>query len=240
MRKQIVVLHSGGQDSTTCLAWAIDTWSAAQIHPVLFNYNQRHSVEMQQALIITEKLRIPNRTQVIPVEALDLLAGAALTNSAIDVALDATDTGNEYAAKRGLPSTFIPGRNMLFFTLAAAYGTKVGADTLVTGVCATDRAGYPDCRVEFVKAAGDALSLALDEQVHMIAPLLRRSKAETWALADQLGVLDLIVEDTHTCYHGDRSKRWDWGYGCGECPACTERQLGWDLWTASRMKARLP
>ena len=245
--KDVVVLHSGGQDSTTALAWAIAQWGRRHIYPVTFDYGQRHAVEMEQADKITSALDVPE-AHVIDAGALRDLGAAALTNTNIDVELKASpDRGgapmteyNTYAAEHNLPSTFVPGRNMLFFTLAAAYGAGFGSSTLVTGVCATDRAGYPDCRVEFVSAAERALTLALDEDVHILAPLLRRSKSDTFALAEELGVLELVLEQTHTCYHGDRSQRHDWGYGCGECPACDERRRGWEEFRHSKFVNKLP
>jgi 7-cyano-7-deazaguanine synthase len=241
----IVVLHSGGQDSTTSLAWAIKQWGRERIYPLLFDYGQRHSIEMACALRVCKDLGV-RTPEVLTVEALDHLGGAALTNSDISVSADAkrheTLAMNEYAAAHGLPSTFVPGRNMLFFTLAAAYGAKIGASELVTGVCQADRAGYPDCRAEFVGAAERALSLALDQTTRIIAPLLRRTKAETWALAEKLDVLDLVINKTHTCYEGvhDDEHLHEWGYGCGECPACEERARGYEKFREDSMLSRLP
>lgn len=225
-----VVLHSGGQDSTTCLAWAIEEFGRDNVYPVSFDYRQKHAVELGQAQKICKKFRVRDPYR-IDASALSQLSSAALTNSEIEVSADASGTGNVFAEEHGLPSTFVPGRNMLFFTLAMAYGAKMGIYDLVTGVCEADDAGYPDCRASFVAAAEDALCEALDEpKVFIHAPLLRRSKAETFSLAAELGVLNTILEDTHTCYHGDRSKRFPWGYGCGECPACKERENGWNYY----------
>lgn len=223
-----VVLHSGGQDSSTCLAWAIDRWGKDNVYPVAFDYVQRHSVELKQAEAVCRELgvRFPVR---IPATGLAYIGGAALTNQEIEVNTNAKDTGNVYAEEHGLPSTFVPGRNLLFFTLAAAFGAKMGIYTLVTGVCEADDAGYPDCRESFVRSAEKTLRLALDEPwVEVHAPLLHRSKAETFELAAELGVLEMVLEHTHTCYNGDRSHRHPWGYGCGECGACQERAKGWD------------
>ena len=226
-RDGAVVLHSGGQDSTTCLAWAISHWGRENIFPLSFNYGQRHIIELEAAAKTAERLTVRPR-RVLPVPALNILGAAALTNSKISVNANAKGTGNVYAEEHDLPSTFIPGRNMLFFTLGIAYAAKLGIHNLVTGVCETDRAGYPDCRAEFVSAAQNALRLALDDDfLNIYAPLVHRSKAETFLLAEELGVLDTILELTHTCYYGDRSNRFDWGYGCGECPACHERSHGW-------------
>lgn len=226
--EKAVVLFSGGQDSTTCLVWAIDKWGPSNVFPVLFNYGQRHAVELAQAGIILSKLLPGHEPVMLDVAALNQIGGAALTDPGVDVNVDAADTGNVYAEAHGLPSTFVPGRNMLFLTLALAYGARHGAYNLVTGVCEADEAGYPDCRKPFVEAARYALALAIDEkQVQVHAPLIKATKAETFKLAEDLGVLDLVLEETHTCYHGNRDVRLDWGYGCGECGSCVERAKGY-------------
>jgi len=227
-----VVLLSGGQDSTTCLAWAKGMWD--RVHTLAFDYSQKHSVELKQAAKIADLFGVESHT-VLPVEALKRLGHAALTDSDIEVELEAgNDSANYWAADHGLPSTFVPGRNMIFFTLGAAHAAHLGHQNIVTGVCEQDRAGYPDCRAEFVEAAQEALSLALDDRFLIHAPLLQRSKAETWALADELGILDVIVEHTHTCYHGERSRTHPWGAGCGECPACDERRKGFEKYISSK------
>lgn len=222
-----VVLLSGGQDSTTCLAWAIELWGAPNVHPVAFRYGQRHAIELRCAERVCHELGV-RQPWVLPIEALSDLSAAALTSKDIPVDVDAAGTGNVFAESHDLPSTFVPGRNVLFLTLALAYGAKAGIYDLVTGVCETDRAGYPDCRKEFVVSLEETLSLALTEDVCIHAPLLKRSKAETFLLADELGVLDTILELTHTCYEGNRDNRFDWGYGCGACGACVERRDGWE------------
>jgi 7-cyano-7-deazaguanine synthase len=193
---------------------------------VAFRYGQRHRVELEcgKRVIAAFGAREP---YLIHVEALGQLAGNALTNPEIAVARDASRGGNEFAARHGLPSTFVPGRNLLFLTLAAAYGTQLGVFDLVTGVCEADAAGYPDCRVPFVVATREAISAALGEEVRIHTPLIDSSKAETFALAERLGVLDVIVRETHTCYEGDRDRWHAWGFGCGWCPACEERANGW-------------
>lgn len=221
-----IVLLSGGQDSTTVLAWALRDLGEART--VSFDYGQRHRVELEQSEKISKTLGAQSHI-VLPVEALKVLGGAALTNDGIAVEAEAgPDSLNMHAFNHGLPSTFVPGRNMLFLTLAAAYGAKFGIYDLVTGVCGQDRAGYPDCRAEFVTAAEVALTAALDEKVTITAPLLDYTKAQTWSLAEELGVLDVIIELTHTCYHGEHNLRFEWGFGCGVCPACEERARGWE------------
>lgn len=223
----VVVLHSGGQDSSTVLAWAAQKWGPEEVHPVSFFYDQKHQIELDCAVKVTSQLGISGGF-VMRLDILRDLGAAALTNPDIEVNSDATGTGNIHAETHGLPSTFVPGRNMLFLTLAAAYGAQHGVYDLVTGVCETDAAGYPDCRKSFVIAAENALTEALDEEVTVHAPLVELSKAQTFDLADTLGVLDMILKDTHTCYRGDRTHMFEWGYGCGECPACGERSLGWE------------
>jgi len=221
-----IVLLSGGQDSTTALGWALREWGPART--VAFDYGQRHRVELEQSAKISEMLGAESHV-VLPLEALKVLGGAALTNDSIEVEETATaESLNSHAWAHGLPSTFVPGRNMLFLTLAAAYGAKFGIYDLVTGVCGQDRAGYPDCRAEFVRAAEIALSVALDEPVSIYAPLVDQTKAQTWALAEDLGILDVVIEQSHTCYHGERTVLHEWGYGCAACPACAERRRGWE------------
>lgn len=235
--EQVVVLFSGGQDSTTCLAWAISEYGKENIRTLGFDYGQRHQVEVQAAYDISAALEMPHPHYVMPVEVLKILSGAALTNPNIEVeAVASEESGNQFAYKHKLPSTFVPGRNMLFLTLAAAYGAHRGIYTLVTGVCQADDAGYPDCRESFILAAEAALAEALDEDIVVEAPLLKINKSGTWALADRYGVLDLVVNLTHTCYHGvhDDDHKHEWGYGCAECPACTERANGFREYMATK------
>lgn len=231
MGTQAVVLHSGGQDSTTCLAWAIDKYGPDNVHPLIVDYGQRHAVELEQARLIVDQLLPGRKAREVQLAVLRDLGAAALTSDTIEINTDATGTGNQYAADHDLPSTFVPGRNLLFLTVAAAYGATLGAYDLVTGVCAADEAGYPDCRPQFISDATLALTTALDERVTIHAPLLYLTKADTFQLADDLGVLDLILEETHTCYRGDRSTRHPWGYGCGTCGSCQERAAGWATFT---------
>jgi len=236
-----VVLFSGGQDSTTCLVQALRTWRPENVHAVAFNYGQRHKTELMCATDIAYRLGIGHHLHVLNVEALSELGGAALTNPDIPVSTDATGTGNIYAEQHGLPSTFVPGRNMVFLSLATALAAEVGARHVVTGVCEADRAGYPDCRPEFVSAAELALRQALGtEDLLLIAPLLYLTKAATFALAADLDALDLIVNETSTCYNGvniashddEQEQLYPWGWGCGECGACAERAAGWSKYCA--------
>lgn len=221
-----LVLLSGGQDSTTCLHWALKHWGRGHVQAVSFDYGQRHAVELQAAERIAGEAGVP--WTLLEVPALDTIGGAALTDSNVAVNVDAAGTGNRYAEDHGLPSTFVPGRNAILLSTAAALAAREGLWTIVTGVCEADDAGYPDCRSLFLSAQEEALRQALDDfRLTLAAPLMVLSKGETFALAKELGVLDLIVEGTHTCYEGDRSVRWGWGYGCGKCGACRTRAAGW-------------
>jgi 7-cyano-7-deazaguanine synthase len=226
-----VVLLSGGLDSTTCLAWACGNWEARDVRPVSFRYGQRHDVELASARTVARRLGV-TEPYVIPVEGFAALGSDSLTNREIAVSREGEASSNAFAAVQGLPSTFVPGRNLVFLALAAAYGARQGIFDLVTGVCAADAAGYPDCRPAFVAAAQSAVSEALGEAVQIHAPLLHHSKARTFALAEDLGVLDLVLADTHTCYNGDRSQLHPWGYGCDQCLACRERAAGWSEFRA--------
>lgn len=223
-----VVLHSGGQDSSTCLLLAIEQHGVENVYPLLINYDQRHQVELACARHVCKELGIKTHQQgYLEVMALAMLEGAALTSLDIDVNTDATDTGNVFAEEHDLPSTFVPGRNVIFLGLAAAFGAQKGIYEIWTGVCETDEAGYPDCRADFIASMNDTLRFALDEpSIKIVAPLLHASKRDTWQIAADLGKLDLIVEETHTCYLGERADLHEWGYGCGECGACVERKNG--------------
>lgn len=223
-----VVLLSGGQDSTTCFYDALERYD--DIEAVSIDYGQRHRVELALAAETAAKASVPHRILTMPV--LSELAGASLTNRMIEntVAGDAAVSG--WHADHNLPPSFVPGRNLLFFTVAAAYGIPRGFTALVTGVCATDRAGYPDCRIEFVEVMEIALRVGMDSpEFHIDAPLLDKTKAETWGMAARLGIMTEIIENTATCYEGDREHFHEWGYGCGVCGACTERAGGYYKWT---------
>lgn len=204
-----VVVFSGGQDSTTCLLYAIEQFD--EVHAITFDYGQRHAQEIEVARQITADLNIAAH-KVLDVNLLHELAVSALTRDAIPVSND--------LQANGLPNTFVPGRNILFLTLAAIYAYQVGAKTVITGVCETDFSGYPDCRDEFVKALNQAVGLGMDYPVDFMTPLMWLDKAETWALADKIGRLDYVRQHTLTCYNGVI------GDGCGECPSCKLRAHG--------------
>jgi len=226
-----LVLFSGGQDSTVCLAWALSRF--ARVETVGFDYGQRHAAELTARPRILEKLRSAfplwnGRLGDDHLSALDVLktiGGSALTD---DVKIE--------MGKNGLPTSFVPGRNLLFLTTAAALGYRRGISDLVGGMCETDFSGYPDCRDETVQATAKALSLGLAQDVKVHTPLMWIDKAATWKLAEDLGdgaLVDLIVEETVTCYEGDRVHRHDWGYGCGKCPACQLRATGYTKYRAA-------
>ena len=220
-----LVLFSGGQDSTVCLAWALARYG--QVETVGFDYGQAHSVELDCRETLREHLATlfpdwaaklgPDHMLSLP--ELGRISETALTR---DVEIE--------MGENGLPTTFVPGRNLLFFTYAAALGYRRGAQVLVGGMCETDYSGYPDCRADTIAALEQAISLGMDKPFTLATPLMRIDKAATWKLAEELGgkaLVDLIVEESHSCYRGDRSKRHDWGYGCGACPACALRARGY-------------
>ncbi|HEU0059478.1 MAG TPA: 7-cyano-7-deazaguanine synthase QueC [Hyphomicrobiaceae bacterium] len=223
-----LVLFSGGQDSTVCLAWALERY--ARVETVGFAYGQRHAVELQQRPIILGELKakVPAwRSRLCEDHLLDVATLGEISDTALtrDAAFAMTAAG--------LPNTFVPGRNLLFCTLAAALGYRRGIQRLVGGMCETDYSGYPDCRHDTLQALARAISLGLAAPLQIETPLMWIDKAATWRLAAELGgrpLLDLIIEHTHTCYTADRTTRHPWGYGCGRCPACDLRAKGWETW----------
>jgi len=221
-----LVLFSGGQDSTACLAWALDRFAA--VETVGFDYGQRHAAELDARPRILSAFRelFPKwrdklgQDHLLSLDILKAIGGSALTD-AVKIEMGAN----------GLPTTFVPGRNILFLSAAAALAYRRGARNLVGGMCETDYSGYPDCREETIKALARALDLGMDTHFTIHTPLMRLDKAATWALAERLGgqgLVDLIIEETVTCYEGDRSHRHAWGYGCGACPACQLRMRGYE------------
>ncbi len=223
-----LVLFSGGQDSTTCLAHALQRYP--RVETLGFDYGQRHHVEMQARQAVLERIG-----QVMP-QARERLGQDHVLDLAVLGQVSETSLTRDMAfqmGESGLPNTFVPGRNLLFLTLAAALAYRRDLRVLVTGVCETDFSGYPDCRDDTMKAMQLALSLGMDRRILIETPLMWIDKADTWAMADSIGgqaLVELIVEHTHTCYLGDRSQRHGWGYGCGQCPACELRLAGWRRW----------
>jgi 7-cyano-7-deazaguanine synthase len=231
MHRTALVLFSGGQDSTTCLAQAVSRYE--RVETVAFDYGQRHHVELQARLKVLEALR-----QQFPAWA-PRMGEDHLLDLAVLGQVSETSLTRDMAFKMessGLPNTFVPGRNLLFLTLAAALAYRRGLDVLVTGVCETDYSGYPDCRDDTMKAMQLALSLGMDKRLLIETPLMWLDKAQTWALAESLGgaaLVDVIVEHSHSCYLGDREHRHAWGWGCGSCPACELRARGWQRYSGS-------
>lgn len=231
-RRRTVVLLSGGQDSTTCFHWALDQDDLHVVAALSFDYGQRHRVELELASETAAHEGVEH--VVLPVEALRVLAGGSLTNELVANTPEGAVAPAGWHAAHGLPPSFVPGRNVLFFALAAAFAVPRGANTIVAGVCQQDRAGYPDCRHEFLDAMRQALRTGIDEpDLSILAPLLYLTKAETWRLAAELGVVEQIILNTHTCYEGNRSDFHEWGYGCGVCGACVERGRGYHEFMAA-------
>lgn len=226
--RSALVLFSGGQDSTACLAWALDHY--AHVETIGFDYGQRHVVELECRLNVRAQLhaKFPRWAgklgddHLLDLQLLGQISDTALTKSRA-IEMNAS----------GLPNTFVPGRNLLFFTFAAAVAYRRGLSVLVGGMCETDFSGYPDCRDNTLKAQQVALSLGMDTPMTIETPLMWLDKAQTWALTDVLGgepLTEIVVEHTHTCYLGERTLRHEWGYGCGQCPACALRSRGYAAW----------
>ncbi|MGQ0533994.1 MAG: 7-cyano-7-deazaguanine synthase QueC [Caulobacteraceae bacterium] len=226
-----LVLLSAGQDSATCLAWALTRYR--RVETIGFAYGQRHAVELAQRGVVCSAIADLDqawRDRLGEDVVVDLSGYGALAESALT-----SDRAIEMAAD-GLPTTFVPGRNLVFLSVAAAHAYRRGADTLVGGMCETDFSGYPDCRRNTLDAMQTALSLGLASPMHIETPLMQLTKAQTWALAHELGgraLIEAILEHSHTCYEGDREHRHAWGYGCGACPACELRANGWREWSGS-------
>lgn len=225
MANAALVLFSAGQDSATCLAWALARFE--RVETIGFDYGQRHTIELGQRPILLDEICGLTRRVAGPDLLVDLSGYGALAESALTGA-GATDMG-----ETGPLSTFVPGRNLVFLAVAAAHAFRRSIDTLVGGMCETDFSGYPDCRRATLVAMQEALSLGFDRPIKIETPLMDLTKAQTWALAHALGGDELvatIVEHSHTCYAGDRTRRHNWGYGCGLCPACLLRAKGWAQW----------
>jgi 7-cyano-7-deazaguanine synthase len=227
-----LVLFSGGQDSSVCLAWALERY--VRVETVGFAYGQRHAIELDQRPVILNEIAAlfpawaPRLAgdHVLQLSTLGRISESALTR---DVAFE--------MSAAGLPNTFVPGRNLLFFTYAAALAYRRGIRTLVGGMCETDFSGYPDCRNDTLQSLARSLSLGMDTSFAIETPLMWIDKAGAWEMAEALGgepLVDLIVQHTHTCYTPDRTTRYSWGAGCGTCPACVMRAKGWETWASKR------
>lgn len=234
--RKALVLFSGGQDSTACLAWALDRF--AEVETLGFDYGQRHRIELDCRQVVRQQI----------VEQFPAWAGKLGEDHLLDLSLlgQISDTAltQERAIElqaNGLPNTFVPGRNLLFLTFAATLAYRRGASVLVGGMCETDFSGYPDCRDNTLKALQVALSLGLDTPMTLETPLMFLTKAQTWALTEGLGgepLNELIIEHTHTCYLGQRETRHAWGWGCGQCPACELRARGYHEFVQARNSGR--
>ena len=233
-----LVLFSGGQDTTVCLAWALARYR--RVETVGFDYGQRHAIEMHARHTVRAGMleRFPRwadrlgEDHVLDIRGFGSVAETALT---ADRAIEITE--------RGLPSTFVPGRNLVFLTYAAALADRRGLTALVGGMCETDYSGYPDCRRDTLDAMERALNLGMARDFRVETPLMRLTKADTWALAKGLGgeaLVELIVTESHTCYRGERGTLHEWGHGCGDCPACELREKGWREWEAAGRPALQP
>jgi 7-cyano-7-deazaguanine synthase len=226
------VLFSGGQDSTTCLAWALERFG--RVETLGFDYGQRHAIELACRSDLFDgirSLRADWAAKLGESHTLEIPTLAAISDTALtrDVAIS--------MGQDGLPNTFVPGRNLVFLTFAAALAYRRGISHIVGGMCETDYSGYPDCRDETIKALQAALNLGMNKSFDLHTPLMWLDKASTWKLAEELGgtaLVDLIREQSHTCYLGERGECHAWGYGCGECPACALRAKGWLQYAAGR------
>ena len=230
MTETAMVLFSGGQDSATCLAWALDRFD--HVETIAFDYGQTHAVELEvrTAFIAALKERFPEwgaklgEAHFIDLSLLGAISDTALTR---DKEIEMTEAG--------LPNTFVPGRNLLFLTTAAAVGYRRDTKHIIAGMCETDYSGYPDCRDDTIKALQVALTLGMDKRYVLHTPLMWLDKAATWKMAEGLGgaaLVELIRRESHTCYRGDRTVLHEWGYGCDDCPACDLRKSGWERYVA--------
>ncbi|MEA1986341.1 MAG: 7-cyano-7-deazaguanine synthase QueC [Candidatus Marinimicrobia bacterium] len=213
MKKKAIVLLSGGQDSTTCLYWAKKNYD--EIEGIFFHYSQKHEIEYECAKDIAKKTSVNLHEFTIP--AFKKIGGSSLTN---DIKMD--------DSSKKIPNTFVPGRNIIFLSYASAVAYKSKITDIIIGVNEEDYSGYPDCRGDFINSMEKSLQLGFEKDINIITPLQELSKAGIWKLSDELGVIDIIKKDTHTCYNGDRTTLHDWGYGCGECPSCLLRKKGYE------------
>lgn len=208
-----LVIFSGGQDSTTCLGWAKNNYQ--EVEAVSFFYNQKHSIELEKAKKICKIINIKHH--LIDVSFFSEIVNSALTSNG--------NVNENHQDNQNLPASFVPNRNALFITIAHSLAQKIKAQNLITGTCQTDYSGYPDCRREFIDKIEESLNLGSDSNIKIITPLMYLTKAETFKLAEENNCLDLVLNYSHTCYNGSQIKN-DWGFGCGECPACILRKKG--------------
>ncbi|MDT8445965.1 MAG: 7-cyano-7-deazaguanine synthase QueC [bacterium] len=214
-KQRALVIFSGGQDSTTCLGWALNRFE--EVRAICFYYGQTHQVELEQARKIADALKVP--LERVDISFYQNMVYSALTGAPMDM-------NSQHRDNDHLPASFVPNRNALFILLAHSYAQQIGAAALITGLCQTDYSGYPDCREPFAKAYIEALNQGSEQEIELLTPLMHLTKAETFKLAQDEGVMDLVLKESHTCYHGDPSPN-DWGRGCGHCPACQLRAKGY-------------
>ena len=215
--KKALIVFSGGQDSTTCLGWALNNFD--YVETITFDYGQKHKVEIEQAEKIAKLLNVKN--SVLNINAFSQLNDSALINSDLDIS-------SSHSTKKNLPASFVPNRNAIFFTLAHAFAQKQDIDNIIIGVNQTDYSGYPDCREDFVLALENSLNLGSESNIKFHYPLIHLTKAETFKMSEDENVLDMVINESHTCYNGNHTTKFDWGYGCGEYPACILRKEGWE------------
>lgn len=214
--KKALIVFSGGQDSTTCLGWALNKFN--YVETITFDYGQKHKVEIKQAEKIATILNVKNT--VLNINAFTQLNDSALINCDLDIS-------SSHSTKKNLPASFVPNRNAIFFTLAHAFAQKQDIDNIIIGVNQTDYSGYPDCREDFILALENSLNLGSESNIKFHYPLIHLTKAETFKMSKDENVLDIVINESHTCYNGNHTTKSDWGYGCGECPACILRKDGW-------------
>ncbi len=212
-----LVVFSGGQDSTTCLGWAKNRFD--KVETLTFDYGQKHRVEIYQAKKIAKNLGVDNF--VLSIDAFSQLNDSALIDGSLDIS-------SSHKHKPNLPASFVPNRNAIFFTLAHAFAQKQGIKNIITGINQTDYSGYPDCRMNFIEALELALNLGSESDIRFHYPLINLTKAQTFELAKKEDILELVLNESHTCYNADHTTKHEWGYGCGECPACILRKKGWE------------
>ena len=216
-KSSALIVFSGGQDSTTCLGWAKNKFD--YVETITFDYGQKHKIEIAQAKKIADILNIKNT--ILNINAFTQLNDSALLEDSN------LDISSSHKTKTHLPASFVPNRNAIFFTLAHAFAQKQGIENIIICVNQTDYSGYPDCREDFVLSLEKTLNLGSESNIKFHYPLIYLTKAETFKLSKDEGVLDLVIDESHTCYNGDHTTKFDWGYGCGECPACILRKEGW-------------
>ena len=217
-----LIVFSGGQDSTTCLGWAKSRFDS--VETLTFDYGQKHRVEIYQAKKIAKKLNVNNHT--LSIDAFSQLNDSALIDGSLDIS-------SPHKNRPSMPASFVPNRNAIFFTLAHAYAQKQEIDNIIIGINQTDYSGYPDCRKNFIDTLELALNLGSESNIKFHYPLIGLTKAETFKMSRDEGILDIVLEESHTCYNGDHNSKNEWGYGCGTCPACELRAKGWIEYSSS-------